>query len=271
MAERIEIPDDVPATGRRERTARRDHGRGPWARRGDRPRVLVAPARRWRSSRGPNATSRPSPTSCPAETLVFSGDVRDADFNEAVADGVVAEWGGVDVWICNAGISPIVAGPLGDRAGGVARRDRRQPHRRVPRRPRRGPRDGRRRPADLHRLGPRRTTAQGTHRLQRVEGRASSAWPRAWPSTSHRPGSPSTSCRPAGSSRRSPTGSPTTSGWPSRSSDTRRMRRWGRSADLAGAFQFLASDASAFITGDGHPRRRRIRSSYEPRLDSSRG
>ena len=38
--------------------------------------------------------------------------MRDADFNDAVADGTVAEWGGVDVWICNAGISPIVAGPL---------------------------------------------------------------------------------------------------------------------------------------------------------------
>jgi NAD(P)-dependent dehydrogenase (short-subunit alcohol dehydrogenase family) len=45
-------------------------------------------------------------------TLYFSGDVRDADFNDAVADGMVSEWGGVDVWICNAGISPIVAGPL---------------------------------------------------------------------------------------------------------------------------------------------------------------
>ena len=30
-----------------------------------------------------------------------------------MADATVAEWGGVDVWICNAGISPIVAGPLG--------------------------------------------------------------------------------------------------------------------------------------------------------------
>ena len=47
----------------------------------------------------------------PGESLVFPGDVRDADFNEAVADGTVAAWGGVDVWICNAGISPIVAGP----------------------------------------------------------------------------------------------------------------------------------------------------------------
>ena len=48
----------------------------------------------------------------PGPSLVFAGDVRDADFNEAVADGTVAEWGGLDVWICNAGISPIVGGPL---------------------------------------------------------------------------------------------------------------------------------------------------------------
>jgi NAD(P)-dependent dehydrogenase (short-subunit alcohol dehydrogenase family) len=48
----------------------------------------------------------------PGPTLVLSGDVTDGEFNEAVADAAVAEWGGVDVWICNAGISPIVAGPL---------------------------------------------------------------------------------------------------------------------------------------------------------------
>lgn len=49
----------------------------------------------------------------PGPSLVLSGDVTDEDFNEAVADAVVAEWGGVDVWICNAGISPVVAGPRG--------------------------------------------------------------------------------------------------------------------------------------------------------------
>ena len=27
------------------------------------------------------------------------------------------------------------------------------------------------------------------------------------------------------------------------------QRRWGTSADLAGVYQFLASDASAFVTG----------------------
>ena len=47
----------------------------------------------------------------PGASLVFSGDVTDEDFNEAVADATVAEWGGVDAWICNAGISPVVAGP----------------------------------------------------------------------------------------------------------------------------------------------------------------
>ena len=48
----------------------------------------------------------------PGPSLVFSGDVRDEAFNESVADATVAEWGGLDAWSCNAGISPIVAGPL---------------------------------------------------------------------------------------------------------------------------------------------------------------
>jgi NAD(P)-dependent dehydrogenase (short-subunit alcohol dehydrogenase family) len=47
----------------------------------------------------------------PGPSLVLCGDVTDEEFNEAVADATVAEWGGVDVWICNAGISPILAGP----------------------------------------------------------------------------------------------------------------------------------------------------------------
>lgn len=49
----------------------------------------------------------------PGPSLVLSGDVTDEDFNESVADAVVAEWGGLDVWIGNAGISPIVADPRG--------------------------------------------------------------------------------------------------------------------------------------------------------------
>ena len=38
-----------------------------------------------------------------------AGDVRDADFNETVAERMVDRFGGVDVWICNAGVSPEVA------------------------------------------------------------------------------------------------------------------------------------------------------------------
>jgi NAD(P)-dependent dehydrogenase (short-subunit alcohol dehydrogenase family) len=47
----------------------------------------------------------------PGETLVLAGDVTDEAFNEAAADAVLDAWDGVDVWICNAGISPILAGP----------------------------------------------------------------------------------------------------------------------------------------------------------------
>lgn len=45
------------------------------------------------------------------ESLVLAGDVTDEAFDEAVADAVVGEWGGLDCWIANAGISPIVGGP----------------------------------------------------------------------------------------------------------------------------------------------------------------
>jgi 3-oxoacyl-[acyl-carrier protein] reductase len=47
----------------------------------------------------------------PGPVLVVPGEVTDEECNEAVADAAVAEWGGLDGWICNAGISPVVAGP----------------------------------------------------------------------------------------------------------------------------------------------------------------
>ena len=47
----------------------------------------------------------------PGPAIGLSGDVTDDGFNDAVADAAVAEWGGLDVWISNAGISPVVAGP----------------------------------------------------------------------------------------------------------------------------------------------------------------
>ena len=45
----------------------------------------------------------------PGPSLVCCGDVTDEACNEAVADAAVAAWGGVDAWIGNAGISPVVA------------------------------------------------------------------------------------------------------------------------------------------------------------------
>src|SRR6476659_48489 len=55
---------------------------------------------------------KPVADELPGPSLVLSGAVTDAEFNDEVADATVAEWGGGDVWICNAGISPVVAGPL---------------------------------------------------------------------------------------------------------------------------------------------------------------
>jgi NAD(P)-dependent dehydrogenase (short-subunit alcohol dehydrogenase family) len=48
----------------------------------------------------------------PGPSLAVPGDVTDASVNDRVAEATVDEWGGLDVWISNAGISPIVAGPL---------------------------------------------------------------------------------------------------------------------------------------------------------------
>ncbi|MFN8025451.1 MAG: SDR family NAD(P)-dependent oxidoreductase [Acidimicrobiia bacterium] len=47
----------------------------------------------------------------PGPALVLAGDVTDPEWNETVADATVDAWGGLDVWIANAGISPVVAGP----------------------------------------------------------------------------------------------------------------------------------------------------------------
>ena len=48
----------------------------------------------------------------PGPSLVCPGDVTDEATNDAAAAAAVAEWGGLDVWIGNAGISPVVARPL---------------------------------------------------------------------------------------------------------------------------------------------------------------
>ena len=91
----------------------------------------------------------------PGPSLVLSGDVTDEDFNEAVADTTVAEWGGVDVWICNAGISPIVASPRQTDASVWRQILEVNLTGRIPRGPGGGPGHGQRRATDPHRFGPR--------------------------------------------------------------------------------------------------------------------
>ena len=108
MSEQIEIPDSFPASGEvaGKRVVVTGAGRGlgtllAHAFSGAGASVaLVA-----RTERDLKAVAEALPGPC----LVLCGDVSDEDFNEAVADAVVAEWGGLDVWIGNAGISPVVA------------------------------------------------------------------------------------------------------------------------------------------------------------------
>jgi NAD(P)-dependent dehydrogenase (short-subunit alcohol dehydrogenase family) len=111
MPKRIEIPDEFPVVGdvSGKRVVLTGAGRGLGeliAHALSRAGAKVALVARTERDLAEVAAALRGPT------MRFSGDVRDQDFNDAVADQTVAEWGGLDVWICNAGISPIVAGPL---------------------------------------------------------------------------------------------------------------------------------------------------------------
>jgi 3-oxoacyl-[acyl-carrier protein] reductase len=116
MSDPIEIPDAFPSAGAvaGKRVVITGAGRGLGAllahafSRAGASVALVA-----RTERDLKAVAE----SLPGPALVLAGDVSDEDFNEAVADAAVAEWGGLDVWICNAGISPLVAAPRQTDAG----------------------------------------------------------------------------------------------------------------------------------------------------------
>ena len=184
----------------------------------------------------------------PGPSLVLSGDVTDEDFNEAVADASLAEWGGIDAWICNAGISPIVAGPrqteasvwrqiievnltggfLGARA---ASRVMGEGGRLIftgsvlGERPRKG-------------LSAYSTSKAGV--VGMAKGLALDLAPVGITVNVVAPGW---------------FDSPLADGWknsPVHSAaitDHTALGRWGASADLSGVYQFLVSDASAFVTG----------------------
>jgi NAD(P)-dependent dehydrogenase (short-subunit alcohol dehydrogenase family) len=184
----------------------------------------------------------------PGPFLVLSGDVTDEDFNEEVADAVVAEWGGLDVWICNAGISPVVAGPR-ETAASLWRRT-----------------------LEVNLTGAF-LGARAAARVMEEGGRL--IFTGSVLGERPREGLTAYSASKAGlvglakglALDLAPTGitvnvvapgwfdSPLTEGWrndPTRSSAITghtAQGRWGASEDLAGAYRFLASDASAFVTG----------------------
>jgi NAD(P)-dependent dehydrogenase (short-subunit alcohol dehydrogenase family) len=181
-------------------------------------------------------------------TLVCSGDVTDADFNESVADATVAEWGGIDVWICNAGISPIVASPrktdpsvwrnvldvnltgafLGARAASRVMTD------------------GGRLVFTGSVLGerPREGLAAYSASKAGLVGMAKAV---------------ALDLAPAGITVNVVApgwfDSPLADGWKNNAAlsativDHTAQKRWGNATDLAGAYLFLASDASSFVTG----------------------
>jgi NAD(P)-dependent dehydrogenase (short-subunit alcohol dehydrogenase family) len=179
---------------------------------------------------------------------VLSGDVTDEDFNEAVADATVAEWGGVDAWICNAGISPIIAGPR-ETAASVWRRV-----------------------LEVNLTGSF-LGARAAARVMRNGGRL--IFTGSVLGERPRQGLSAYSASKAGlvglakglALDLAPAGitvnvvapgwfdSPLADGWKHNpelaaaiTSHTA-QQRWGAPADLVGAYRFLASDASAFVTG----------------------
>jgi len=111
MPERIEVPDEFPPVGdvSGKRVVLTGAGRGLGeliAHALSRGGAKVALVARTAGDLAAVAGALTGPT------LQFAGDVRDPAFNDAVADQTVTAWGGVDVWIGNAGISPVLAGPL---------------------------------------------------------------------------------------------------------------------------------------------------------------
>jgi len=184
----------------------------------------------------------------PGPSLVCPGDVTDEATNDAAADAAVAEWGGVDVWIGNAGISPVVAGPLETD------------------------------PAVWRQVLEVNLTAAflGARAAARVMGEGGRLI-FTGSVMGERPGRGLTaySASKAGlvglakglALELAPEGitvnvvapgwfdSPLAEGWmksPRKSAEIlghTAQQRWGDATDLAGAYQFLASDASAFVTG----------------------
>jgi NAD(P)-dependent dehydrogenase (short-subunit alcohol dehydrogenase family) len=184
----------------------------------------------------------------PGPSIVCSGDVTDEECNEAAADATVAEWGGVDVWICNAGISPILAGPRETDAA-VWREI-----------------------LDVNLTGAflgARAAARVMHTSGRLifTGSVLGERPHAGLAAYSASKAGLVGLAKALALDLAPAGitvnvvapgwfdSPLAEAWKNSVAlgagvlDHTAQRRWGAPTDLAGAYQFLASDASAFVTG----------------------
>jgi NAD(P)-dependent dehydrogenase (short-subunit alcohol dehydrogenase family) len=247
MIDQIEIPESFPGTGAvsGKRVVLTGASRGLGAllahafSHGGASVALVA-----RTERDLKAVAE----ALPGPSLVLSGDVTDEDFNEGVADALVAEWGGVDTWICNAGISPIVAGPTETRLSVW------------------------RQVLDVNLTG----AFLGARAAARVMGEGGRLiFTGSVLGERPRQGLSAYSASKAGlvglakglALDLAPIGvtvnvvapgwfdSPLAGGWKKNADMSAAItghtaqRRWGKPVDLPGAYQFLASDASAFITG----------------------
>jgi NAD(P)-dependent dehydrogenase (short-subunit alcohol dehydrogenase family) len=184
----------------------------------------------------------------PGPSLVLSGDVTDEDFNEAVADAAVEEWGGVDVWICNAGISPVVAGP---------RQTAASLWRRVLEVNLTGAFLGARAAARVMGRGGRLIFTGSVLGERPREGLAAYSASKAGLAGLAKGLALDLAAAGITVNVVAPGwfDSPLAEGWKSDPhlsaaiTGHTALGRWGAPADLAGAYQFLASDASAFVTG----------------------
>jgi NAD(P)-dependent dehydrogenase (short-subunit alcohol dehydrogenase family) len=184
----------------------------------------------------------------PGPCLVLSGDVTDEDFNEAVADATVAEWGGIDVWICNAGISPIVGGPLEIDLSAW---------RQVLEVNLTGAFLGARAAARVMRQGGRLIFTGSVLGERPREGLAAYSASKAGLAGLAKGLALDLAAAAITVNVVAPGwfDSPLADGWKNNAElaagiiGHTAQRRWGTPTDLAGAYQFLASDASAFVTG----------------------
>jgi len=184
----------------------------------------------------------------PGPSLVCSGDVTDEAFNEEVADATVAEWGGVEVWICNAGISPVVAGPRETEAS---------VWRQVLEVNLTGAFLGARAAARVMGDGGRLIFTGSV--LGERPGKGLAAYSASKAGLVGLAKGLALDLAPAGITANVVApgwfDSPLAEGWKNNPKlaaailDHTAQRRWGNATDLAGAYQFLASDASAFVTG----------------------